>query len=149
MYHTGEQLDQICAAFPAINRDTFAVTSPQDPHYNCIAWAADENDVWWWPSPDAYWPDGLPLRDESVQNFTAAFETIGYLPCDDGSLEEGYEKVVIYSVSGMAKHMARQLPDGAWTSKLGKAFDVRHGADLDVSGEVYGECTHYMRRRSA
>ncbi|WP_419692574.1 DUF7689 domain-containing protein [Burkholderia gladioli] len=146
MLYTAAQLQQIYRIFPSIDKSTFVVTSPQTRRYNCIAWAAADNGHWWEPHPDYYWPPGLPLNDYSVANYIAAFRTIGYTPCVDGSLEVGVEKVVIYSAAGIAKHMARQLPDGAWTSKLGQGHDVRHGNDRCLAGQTYGICTHYLSR---
>ncbi|WP_343666277.1 DUF7689 domain-containing protein [Paraburkholderia tropica] len=148
MLYTAQQLERIYQGFPNINKIRFQITSPPTPVYNCIAWAATQNDVWWWPSADYYWPEGLPLNDESIANFTAAFATLGYSPCQSGELEEGYEKVVLYSAGGLVKHMARQLKNGGWTSKLGQAFDVSHGTDACLSGNIYGACTHYLRRKS-
>lgn len=132
-------------SFPQIDLGDFKITSPQTPIYNCIAWAAGVNNRWWWPNKDYYWPKGLPL-DESVSNFVDAFATIGYRPCNDGTLEDGVEKVVIYAKDGLAKHMARQLPNGTWTSKLGMEHDVSHGKDWHVSGTGYGECVQYLSR---
>ena len=44
-------------------------------------------------------------------------------------------------------HAARQLADGAWTSKLGQAEDIRH-IELDhVSGEHYGNPILILQRR--
>ncbi|WP_157376123.1 hypothetical protein [Burkholderia ubonensis] len=131
--------------FPQIDADDFAITSPRNPVYNCIAWAAAEDDIWWWPDNDNYWPDGLPKND-SVQNFIDAFGTLGYVPCTNGNFEEGFEKVVIYAEGGRAKHMARQLPNGKWTSKLGREHDVSHGQDWHLSGKDYGQCVQYLRR---
>ncbi|MGS1060507.1 DUF7689 domain-containing protein [Burkholderia glumae] len=133
--------------FPKIDLGEFKITSPQTRKYNCIAWAAGVDGRWWWPNSDYYWPPGLPLND-SVQNFIDAFSTLGYEPCDHGGVEEGFEKVVIYAQGGLAKHMARQLPDGKWTSKLGAEHDVSHGQDWHLSGDIYGECVQYLRRQT-
>ncbi len=78
--------------FPQL--DTFKETSPCDGNYNCIAWAAHDTQNWWWPHPDAYWPDGIP-ETESLDSFVLAFEQRGYSACDDGSLEAGYEKLAL------------------------------------------------------
>ena len=131
-------------AFPSLQ--DFQETSPWDTRYNCIAWAAGVNDDWWWPNGVNYWPPGAPL-DISVSAFVAAFAILGYEPCDDGSLEEGAEKVALYALpSGRVTHAARQLPTGRWTSKLGKAEDIEHGSPAELEGEVYGAVVAYMRR---
>lgn len=41
-------------------------------------------------------------------------------------------------VGGEAQHAARQLPTGAWTSKIGNLEDIEH-AELDaLAGPLYG-----------
>ena len=83
----------------------------------------------------------------SVQAFVAAFATLRYEPCDDGNLEEEFEKVAIYGLShGAVKHMARQLRTGRWTSKLGKLEDIEHGSPSELEGNEYGFVIQYMRR---
>ncbi|MCG8587287.1 MAG: hypothetical protein MI757_21490 [Pirellulales bacterium] len=46
----------------------------------------------------------------------------------------------------MYTHAARQLPDGRWTSKLGKAEDIEHDSANDVAGGLYGEVVEFMKR---
>lgn len=54
-------------------------------------------------------------------------------------LDDGYEKVALYvDNAGIPTHMARQLPNGEWTSKLGQLEDISHN-DLDaLEGTQYG-----------
>jgi hypothetical protein len=85
----------ISSEFPNLSRDHYRLTSPISDEYNCIAWAAEDTEKWWWPSEDGFWPDSLPLVD-ALANFIQAFQLQGYLPCDNGELEAGYEKVVLY-----------------------------------------------------
>ena len=40
----------------------------------------------------------------------------------------------------------RQLPDGRWTSKLGKAEDIEHESPDDVAGRIYGEVDEFLKR---
>jgi hypothetical protein len=60
--------------------------------------------------------------------------------------QTGYEKVVIYGDSGRARHAARQLADGRWTSKLGSCLDIVHNTPDDVAGAVYGTPIGSLRR---
>ena len=127
------------------NLKNYYITSPSDPVYNCIAWAAGRMDKWWWPHRLAYWP--LSKRgDESVQSFEDAFRTLGYHPCPNGELEIGVEKVAIYAKFGKVKHMARQEPIGWWTSKLGKENDILHPTLAELEGTLYGKVVGYMQR---
>ncbi|MDO8042298.1 hypothetical protein [Janthinobacterium sp. SUN137] len=134
--------------FPNLNPNNHAITSPQTEDYNCIGWAAGDVDRVWWPvnHPLGYWP--LPIPPEStVQAFIAAFATLGYRQCANGDFEANYEKVVLY-VDGRKKptHMARQLRDGNWTSKLGPSFDIRHSTPAAVNGSEYGTVHTFMKR---
>lgn len=124
----------------------YRITSPQDVQYNCIAWAAGENDVWWWPDDMfyAHWPDTVP-RQVTIEAFIQAFSTKGYYQCDDGSLEKGFEKIALYALNEKPTHAARQLSDGNWTSKLGRNHDISHPIDA-LDGPAYGSVTLFLKK---
>ena len=132
--------------FPSLSGTAYEVTSPAQPEYNCIAWAAGDNSRWWEPAPDYYWPEGVS-RQYTVRAYLEAFQTLGYEFCQDGDLEEGMEKVALFADSvGNPTHAARQLDDGTWTSKLGQLEDIRH-IDLDhISGSQYGNPVLVLQR---
>ncbi len=120
--------------FPSLASSTYAIESPRDGRYNCVAWAAGENFRHWWPGPEGigapYWPPGVP-REETMSAFIQAiqaFATLGYAPCESGTAERGYERVAIYvDSSRRPTHTARQLPSGHWSSKVGVELeDIRH-----------------------
>jgi len=128
------------------------VTSDEDLVYNCIAHAAGKTDAWWWPeeheTEGVYWPAGVS-REESLDSFVSAFGTLGYLPCTGTELEVAFEKVAIYAnAQGKPTHAARQLPSGAWTSKLGEWEDIEHNtlADLEGVDPGYGKVAHVLKR---
>lgn len=99
---------------------------PTPGAYNCIAWAASVSDKWWWPTRDDYWP-WWSKRKAERKYFIKAFRGLGYIVCDDSSLEPGFEKVALYEMNEfIPEHMARQLPDGSWTSKCGAEEDITH-----------------------
>ena len=134
-------------SFPNLRNGGYEETSGRTCLYNCIAWAAGDTEKWWWPSEDAYWPEGLSRDDESVDNFKLAFkQELNYESCEDGSLEQGFEKVVIYAVAGRTKHMARQTVSGAWTSKLGRGWDIVHQTLEGVECNAYGQAVTFMKR---
>ena len=56
-----------------------------------------------------------------------AFRSLGYEACPDESLEPSFEKVALYGFGFFYTHAARQLANGKWTSKFGKAEDIEHG----------------------
>jgi hypothetical protein len=125
----------------------YEVTSPADETYNCIAWAAGETDRWWWPDPlgSDFWPDAVP-RSVTLAAFVLAYETLGYRVCDSDAAVPGLEKIAIYvNHEGRPTHAARQMSDGLWTSKLGRAEDITHRLD-GLVGETYGSVAQIMQR---
>jgi hypothetical protein len=132
--------------FPKLTRGTYLITSPKTITYNCIAWAAHEDIRWWSPMPGYYWPKEVP-RELTVERAQEAYATRGYEVCENGMLEEGYEKIAIYQQGGMLTHAARQLPSGKWTSKLGQLQDIQHNTAELLEGSGYGKVESYMRKR--
>lgn len=140
--------ERIEEAFPSLAGTPYTITSPSTPIYNCIAWAARDETRPWWPDPMdlGYWPSGVP-REETLQAFVSAFASLGYQTCSDSTFEPGFEKLAIYaSPSGQPTHMARQLGDGTWTSKLGDWEDIAHAALQHLAGQTYGDPVLYLRR---
>ena len=164
------------AAFPKLASAGYKKTSEKTPwdkpgKYNCIAWAANDKRCWWWPHLDVYWPPWCKSREETVECFVRTFAWLGYRPCNSSRLEFGFEKVALYAVhiSGVPrnpptdwrdlkewipKHMARQLRNGAWSSKCGPEEDITHYT-LDAleryglfgnTRSAYGCACVYMRR---
>lgn len=133
--------------FPYLRTTGYKITSPPSPDYNCAAWAAHEDDRWWWPDPAGigYWPESSH-REENVEAFVQVFIVLGYAPCDGYELEPGFEKIAIFvDSSGAPTHMARQLSDGRWTSKLGRLEDIEHTLD-GLINSVYGSVAQVLRR---
>ena len=147
-------------ALPNLKRADYSVTSDQTPFsgtvnrpYNCIAWAAEENARWWWPgNTNCYWPPSIQSIC-TLDAFVAAFGTLRYKKCANGNPEPNMEKVAIYvDATGLPTHMARQLPSGRWTSKLGEWEDIEHRNPLVLEGvgpERYGTVGQYLRRQIA
>jgi hypothetical protein len=148
------------SGFGNIRPDNFKCSSDRTLHlqcrgYNCIAWAAGKTDKWWWPdkgNPCAYWP--IPIDPEAPthpRQFIKAFESEGFSQCRSEKYENGYEKVAIYVQRDDADettHMARLLPSGVWTSKMGGFEDIEHDTPQVVSGDKYGVVTAYLKRKN-
>ena len=126
--------------FPGID---YTITSEQDNAYNCVAWAAGYSDGWWSHAEGYRW---IAERGASIQNLIALFNALGYVECDSDAREAGYEKVALYSKFGDWTHVARQLANGRWTSKLGIYEDIEHASPGDLRGDLYGEVHCIMRR---
>ncbi len=135
------------AKFPNLTQSGYAITSPQNPRYNCIAWAADDTAYWWEPinQPGVYWPPGASMS-ATLNAYMEAYALQGYQPCTTYALEQGFEKVAIFTKYSIPTHAAKQLETGAWTSKLGQSFDIQHDSLLGVEGDEYGKVAQIMRR---
>lgn len=145
---------KLASLFPNLRSGSFAITSPAESTYNCIALAAGETQRWWWPPPfvfmNQHWPP-YASSAENLDSFREAFEGLGYELTDDGSLDPGFEKVALYArPDGKPTHAARQRSDGLWCSKLGHGWDIEHRAPEDVGGPPagggYGDVALFMRR---
>ena len=96
--------------FPRLSPSNHRLTSPAAVEYNCIAWAAGDVDHWW--QPGVFWPVETSTDDFGMGVLEAAFRARGYEPCDDESLEPGFEKVALYGSTFTYTHAARQLSNG-------------------------------------
>ncbi len=137
------------ALFPNLQRTTYEVKSPRDQRYNCVAWAAGETHRWWWPI-HAYWPTGVS-SEETVEAFVQAFQSLGYGACESARPESNCEKIAIYAdASGTPTHVARQIDNGNWTSKLGSLEDIEHadlqGLEDHPSRGDYGRVVRILKR---
>jgi hypothetical protein len=137
--------------FPNLTDLNHSEESPALNRYNCIGWAAEDDQNWWWPD-GAYWPPGVS-RDLTTEAFIQAYATLGYVDCgNDGTLEAGFDKIALYAqhipgVGWEPTHAARQLPDGCWTSKLGPFEDINHLDVGAVAGGLYGVVVRYLKRK--
>jgi hypothetical protein len=134
--------------FPQLCGTGYRLTSPFDPVYNCIAWAAGRTTEWWWPIGEVddkkFWPPGVP-QEETIPAFVQAFQTLGYEESPNAEAVVGIEKVALYALNDMPTHAARQLLTGIWTSKLGKSVDIEHVL-TGLEGTEYGRVVFVLQR---
>ena len=133
---------RLVAIFPNLATTPYAVTSPPTDTYNCIAWAAGDDEKFWWPG--RFWPKDIPAAVTRLA-FIKAFTELGYEVCANPDLEEGFEKICLYEKLGKPTHAARQLLDGRWTSKLGRSHDISHLLE-GLKGKLYGKPAVFMKR---
>jgi hypothetical protein len=84
-----------------------------------------------------------------MEAYIAAFRAIGFEPCESGSLEPGFDKVALFANERSPTHAARQLPSGAWISKLGKDKDIEHSLEVLEGREYwfsYGKVVQFLKR---
>src|SRR2546425_9618259 len=67
-------------SFPNLSRDLYGVTSDDTEDYNCVAYAAGDTTLWWWPDPfgEYYWPVNAKRRSEE---HTSELQSLAYLVC--------------------------------------------------------------------
>ena len=134
--------------FPNLRSCGYTITSEANVGYNCIAWAAEDNDKWWWPDAEhtCYWPENIP-RDETLDAFVKAYQSLGYTVCSNQEYEHGVDRIAIYTDNkDTPTHVARQLESGRWTSKLGQIEDIEHNTLTGFNGSSYGHVAVIMKR---
>ena len=137
--------------FPKLNSKNHKVTSEEDEDYNCVSWAIGPAFRGRWIEPlgskGTYWPLNVP-RGTSVQNFVQLYEVLGgFSICKSSKLEKGVEKIALYGgSSGNFLHVARQLKNGKWTSKLGDFEDISHATLAVLQSKMYGSAQVFMSR---
>jgi hypothetical protein len=133
-------------AFPRLTPSNHRITSPASRRYNCVAWAAGDQERWWWPDElgIAFWPERVP-RKQDLDTFIAVFRTLGFETSEDAEFEAGFERVAIYATNRVPTHVARQLPGGRWSSKLGPQEDIEHDLDA-LAGPAYGSVAVVLQR---
>lgn len=143
--------EEIEQDFPGLTEDGWQITSEIDSGYNCVAFAVHDTRQFW--DPDGigvrgyYWPPGV-AREDTLQAWIKVFEIHGFRFCPDGNLESWFEKIAIYSDdNSIPTHVARQLPSGKWTSKLGKSEDIEHDSVRGLESNLYGKAVVFMKRR--
>jgi hypothetical protein len=133
--------------FPNLKSTPFSITSESTRVYNCIAWAANDDQNWWEPDPynQYYWPPNIQ-REYSLQALIQVFVLFGYEPCESQDSEPGFERVAIYvDQDGVPTHAARKLSSGLWTSKLGTLEDIEHTLE-GLENSRYGKVGQILRR---
>ena len=134
--------------FPNLAGSGYEITSAASKEYNCIAWVLGiSSQPWDCYDPDGYWPPSIP-RDDLIVTVMSLFAGEGFSLCDDDAPEPGYEKIALYAFVGQFMHVARQLEDGRWTSKLGNREVITHPSLTNLAGGFFGSVHCIMRRPS-
>lgn len=134
-------------SFPNSEKEPFIITSPENTHYNCVAWALGDTENWWEPDEDYCWLPHLEL-DDRLQTVQQLFEYFGFEVVSQPDWENQIEKIALYSNDGLfCSHVAKQTVDGHWTSKLGISFDVKHSLQTLEAG-IYGHLAVVLQKKA-
>jgi hypothetical protein len=149
---------QLEVDFPNLAASAYQITSCSADEPDCIGWALNDGHCW---DPLGlatgthfyHWCEHLP-PDFKIETISELFSRHRFVGCKDGILESGFEKIAMYfqAHKGEVTHVARQLPNGHWTSKLGSGEDIEHHDLHALEGEVrdsYGTVIRFMRRAIA
>ena len=131
--------------FPNLRNEGFTVVDPPSGLYNCIAYAAGDTSQWWDHTPRRYWPS-YATRSERIESLQEVFVGLGFEECDDGTIQSGYQKIVLYEDQGAWEHASIQMPNGAWRSKMGEGPVIEHLNPESLSGGTYGSPMIYLSR---
>ena len=133
---------------PFLTMGNHTPTSAATPNYNCVSHSIHEDLVSLWPDDDNRWPESF-VRDETVEAFTQFFVALGFedIATNDDRLETGFWKIAIYADNGFPLHVARQLTNGRWTSKLGAQADISHANLHCLEGGDYGYVAKILKYR--
>ena len=152
----------VISHFPKLAADSdFLIVRGINPNYNCIAWTACYDNIWWQPLPENQrpivgldgvvfdWPYNAP-NNSKIETLTGIFKNKGYEICTDENLENGFRKICFYGETIQdVKHAARQLVggknNGKWTSKLGPGFEIIHGTPFTIESVPYGKVIQFMK----
>lgn len=134
--------------WPNLNSSNYELKSDPTDEYNCVAWANHINHQSVDLSLD---DDGEPLSypDLSCLTYIEYFQSQGFEICESAEWEEGFEKIALYERDDETfEHVARQMSNSIWTSKLGEWEDIEHSTLESLqSNHFYGIPAWYMRRR--
>lgn len=140
-------LAEIESLFPNLKDAGYEKSSDYSEDYNCFAFAARETTCRLDPAgyADCDWPDNI-LPTRFLASFLELYRGYGFEVCANGDLEDGYEKIAIYTNDeGKATHAARQLESGKWVSKIGDLEDIEHNTLQSLEG-FYGKLAKFMKR---
>jgi hypothetical protein len=144
---TREDLEE---RFPKLKDSRYTIRSPEDPRYNCIAFAVGDQTQWWEQGARlCYWPPGVKEGD-TLESWIRVFELCGYSKTESSDLEPAAEKVAIYvDLDTTPTHVAKQSRSGVWMSKLGKGYDIEHESLDTLEGDQvdeYGIVAQVLKR---
>ena len=139
------ELEQDC---PGLKANTYQISSPLDPTYNCVAFAVGDTRNFWYDAGvrGYYWPPGVPTAD-TLEGWIKVFAEHGYRETEDRSLEPDFEKIAIYASADAPEHVARQKACGMWASKMGKGHDIEHATLEALEGTIIGKVVVIMKRK--
>lgn len=134
--------------YPNLFVDSYHKTSEETKDYNCVAWILGKQDE----SVDLCLDDEgepIPDFDPTPAPYIEYFKKFGFILYEEAGLIEGIEKIALYQGrEDYFEHVAKQLPNGNWTSKVGEFEDIEHYTLEALNNPTnYGHPTIIMGRK--
>lgn len=126
--------------FPRLKADSYCVTGPKTPTYNCIAWSIGSTSKWVWDDVDAA---GNKNGTVEYSDFDAFYGARGLTPVIGKT--PANPLIALYGTSSEPKHAALKTGAacGSFESKLGANVRIAHSpVDLE-GGSSYGDINRY------
>ena len=122
----------------------YVVTVPNDVP---VSPTPPANERWWQTDEDYYWPPNA-RREDTLDGWIEAFAQLGFQPAALGDVGADASVVAIYAdPEGLPTHVARRMPGGSWSSKLGEYEDITHELS-GLEGDFYGSVAVFLSRPS-
>jgi len=133
-------------SFPNSYKEPFEITSSETPDYNCLAWALNDNSKWYESDDDYFWFNDI-ARDNLLTTIQKIFENLGFHQTNFAKYQIDYERIALFSIdNNECSHLARQIDEDKWTSKLGSSYDVNHSIKSIENG-IYGNAVIFLERK--
>src|ERR1035437_2064766 len=127
-----------------IQGKNFEFTSGQTDEYNCVAWATELTADW-----VQFIYDEIGNYDNNVQKYIKYFTELGFIKTENSQFVKDVQKIAIYANENKDfVHVARQLNNGKWTSKLGEWEDIEHTTLEVLAGDSYGNPYIIMEKKN-
>jgi hypothetical protein len=128
-------------------KGNYTKTSDETILYNCVAYVLGEYDkIYSSYEEEGIWIDGLE-KTHTPKNYADFFKKIkGFEICKNADFDDKYEKIAIYGLEDEFLHVAIQLQNGKWSSKIGEYEDIEHNSLKAVGGGRYGYPIIFMQR---
>jgi len=159
-YTIGATHDIINSNWPKLQEEVnFRFTSLRKTGYTCLAYAVRDAEIQIdmlafskrFDLTKVGLKNDQPL-DHIINAYKKLFEAFYNFEECDNSYEEGFEKIALYE--GMDEdgdigflHVALQIDEVLWTSKLGHLEDIAHTLD-SLNSNYYGKPVLFMKRAS-
>lgn len=141
---------QLLHIYPNLTEKNYRKTSDATINYNCVSWVFGNKNEW----KDFYLlPNYEYNEDLSCNDYIKHFSRNGFKLCNDGDYEKGKQKIALYeNRAGEFTHVAMQLSETEWTSKLGEFEDIAHLGFESLEGTGHkdrcGKVLYFMERNA-